>query len=236
MRIVIVAAMDKEVEYLKNVMNNDFNGFEVKKIHHYEFYIGKIYNNEIILTVSGIGKVQSGMLMSIIYDNFSDIDLVINNGISGGVKGNTRPGTVVIGCKYSFADVNITIDEGIKYGQMFGLPWLYYGDNKSIDLLKKVDIDGVIFGDILTGDKFYTDKEETDNLINNYFSDLKVCAFDMESTAFAMACYIYKTPFLAIRCISDIIGATNQTDDYYDSAKLASEIGNKVLLRLIKLL
>ena len=235
MKIVIVAAMSKEVDYLKEVMETKFNGYKTKKVHHFEFFIGNISNHEVIVTVSGIGKVQAGMLSSTIMDNFKDIDLIINTGISGGVRENTRPGSVVIGCNYSFADVDTTAD-GSRYGQLFAMPWTYYGDKRSIELLKNENIDGVIFGDILTGDKFFINYEETTELVKKYFKELKVCAFDMESAAFAMASSIYNIPFLAIRCISDIIGVENQTDVYYDSTKEASERSNKVLLRLLELL
>ena len=189
-----------------------------------------------IVTVSGIGKVQAGMLTSIIFDHFDKIDLVINNGISGGVKENSFPGSVIIGLNYSYADVFVPLDEGNVFGQMSGLPRLYKGYKRAIDILKLENIENVIFGDILTGDKFFTDYDETSNIIKNYFSDLKVCAFDMETTAFAQGCYIYNANYLAIRSISDIIGVENQSDNYFDYAKQASEISNKVLLKLLELL
>ena len=235
MKIVIVSAMEKEVLYLKELMKKN-NSLEIKKIHHYEFIIGKLYNHDVIITVSGMGKVRAGMLTSVIFDNFQNIDFFINNGISGGVSRYTKPGTCVIGCNYSFGDVDVTFDGVSKYGQLDYLPRTFTGDKHLIDLLKKENIEDVIFGDILTGDKFYTDFDETENIINKYFSDLKVCAFDMESTAFAMGAYMYHCPFIAIRAISDVIGVENQTDKYYENSIKSSEIANIVLLKLLNLI
>lgn len=83
MRIVIIGAMKVEINFLleKIAKYNTINHFK------YTFYEGKFLGNELVIVESGIGKVASGMLVSAILNYYKNIDLIINVGVSGGVKG-----------------------------------------------------------------------------------------------------------------------------------------------------
>ena len=228
MKIVIVSAMEKElVDLLARISN-----YETKELAKHKFYVAKYKNHDLFMTVGGIGKVQTGLILGTIFLNYTNIDLLINLGISGGVMGKVHPGDVVIGRKYSFADVNATFDGKFSYGQIPYLPKIYESDLKVIKA-EELNKNDFIVGDILSGDTFYIDKEETDRITKTYFSELNVCAFDMESTAFAEGCFINNTPFISIRAISDIIGNTDQVEQYKGS--LAKAVNNSTDL-LIKIL
>ena len=66
MKILIVGAMDSEIDYLKSILEN------VKEDEHcsFKFYLGNIKEKEIILVKSGIGRVMAGMLIGIAYNNY----------------------------------------------------------------------------------------------------------------------------------------------------------------------
>ncbi|MBO4667589.1 MAG: hypothetical protein J5666_05650, partial [Bacilli bacterium] len=101
------------------------------------------------------------------------------------------------------------------------------------ELIKKIKTK-VVYGTILTGDKFFTDFNECEAIVNNHFKDQNVCAFDMESTAIAQACFLLDIPFLAIRAISDVIGkkedATTRYRNYVEEAcKKASVVLFEIL-------
>ena len=230
MKIAIISAMEKELKDILKLLSNK----EEVRVNNYTFYLSKDGKNDLILTVGGIGKVQTGMIMGTLFTNFNNIDLVINLGVSGGIKEKVNPGDVVIGENYCFCDVDATFNAEFEYGQVPYLPKLY---NSPIDYLNKIKsqkYDNVVFGDILTGDTFFTDKEAVDKIINKHFSDLNVCCMDMESCAFAEASYIYHAPFLAIRAISDVIGNDNQATEYYDYVLKACEKSTLILMDILR--
>lgn len=231
MRIGIIAAMEKEVKYFKSMMD-DLK--EVKK-QHLTFYVGKINNNEIILVVSGIGKVSSGIIVATMVNTFDNIDRIINVGVSGGNARYVERGDVVIGVNYSYADVDCRALDDYPFGRIFGFPKMFDCDQLMLDLVKnKGKLSNFKLGTILTGDKFFIDDNEINQINDLYFSDYQAMAFDMESTALAQAAYCYQIPFIAIRAISDVIGVENQSDVYYDYVEIACKKANDILLLLLE--
>lgn len=233
MRIAIIAAMEKEIKNLKEMMKD----LDVLKVQHLTFYQGKINNNEIILVVSGIGKVLSGMLLATLVNTFSNIDHVINVGVSGGNGKYLSRGEVVVGLNYSYADCDCTALDNYPYGQIFGYPKYFEGDKEIINKIKKnSNLKDYKLGTILTGDKFYANNHEIQELTSKHFIDCEAMAFDMESTALAHACYCYNIPFVAIRAISDIIGCPNQEESYYDYVEIACKKASDILYSLLETL
>ena len=224
--IGIIVAMEKESKDFLSLMK------DVKeiKIHHLTFYKGSLNNKDIILTVSGVGKVSSSMIVSIMIDHFDNIEVIINLGVSGGYGALVTTGDVVVGTNYSYADVDTSCFTGYEYGEVPGLPLYYYGDEKLIKKIKS----NVVYGTILTGDKFFTDFIECKKLVDEHFSDQNVCAFDMESTAIAQACYLLNVPFLAIRAISDVIGKKEDaTTRYRNYVEIACKKASDVLFEIL---
>lgn len=231
MRIGIIAAMEKEVVNFKKMMK-DLK--EVKK-QHITFYVGEINNNEIILVVSGIGKVSSGIIVATMVNTFDNIDRIINVGVSGGNARYVNRGDVVIGVNYGYADVDCTVLDNHPYGQIFGFPKMFLADSLMLELVKNnQNLCEFKLGTILTGDKFFGNNEEINMINDKYFSEFKAMAFDMESTALAQATYCYNIPFIAIRAISDVIGVENQNDAYYDYVEIACKKANEILFSLLE--
>ena len=81
MKIGIIAAMESEAKYIINSLKN-------KKEHNIcgvEIFEGNIANHEVIVSRSGIGKVNSTINTTLLINNFHP-DLIINSGIAGGSK------------------------------------------------------------------------------------------------------------------------------------------------------
>lgn len=227
MKILIVGAMDSEIEYLKSILQN------IKEEEHcnFKFYLGNIENKEIILVKSGIGRVMAGLLIGIAYNNYQ-FDCVINIGVAGGVKG-TNLGDIIVGENYVYGDVDLRSGGfGYDFGQMAGCPRVY----KTNVNLSQLTGDDFIYGDMCTCDSFTTSEPFVNELNNNYFNDLNIKCFDMESTAFAQACNFYKVPFLAIRSISDVIGSSFQSEDHQNNEITSAIKVNKFVTKLIEVL
>lgn len=215
MKVAIVAAMKEEVKYFIDKLEN----YNTKQINNFTFYTGKLYDVELVLVVSGIGKVFAGVLLTTLFDYF-DVDLVINVGVAGGFANKTSLGNVIIGKKLFYGDVNLIGINNYQYGQLPNMPRFF--TTKSITINK--DFPFVIqFGDILTSDTFVSELDLVESIISNHFNDENIIACDMETTAFAQTCYFFNKDFIVIRGISDIIGRENEDLAYnYENLQKAS--------------
>lgn len=204
MRIAIISAMIKEITPIIDKIES-LEEFSYENLHIRK---GKINNHEIIVTDSGIGKVNAAICLTILNNLFPNIDLIINVGISGGVKGNCERGDIIISEKLSYSDVDTTVF-GDSYGQIPDMPLYYYGDKKIVDKIRNKGKCGLI----LTGDSFVSHTNTVFEAMKHFPNENILC-MDMESTAFAQTAYLLKIPYVSIRCISDLIGDDNQIDKY----------------------
>ncbi len=225
MKIAIIGAMKEEISFLLPFLVNK----QEKKINNFTFYLGTIDEKELIIVRSGVGKVMSALLVATLINNFA-FDYIINFGVAGGYIG-TNIGDVIVGKTYVYGDVDVTIDDKYRYGHMPNFPFLFTADpyllNKTTSLEPK-------YGTIMTSDSFIFDNHKISALLNKYYYDLKVLAFDMESAAFAQACHYFALPFIAIRAISDIIGCPNQQQSFIENLEFAINKGNDFLLGFLK--
>src|SRR5690554_718838 len=225
MKIAIIGAMKSEIEFLLSKLENK----QTKIINNFTFFLGTIEKIEIILVNSGIGKVMSGILIATLVNNFS-IDKVINVGVAGG-RENLNIADIVVGEACLFGDVDLTSIDDVPYGQMANFPLLFPADPHLLEIAKQLKPN---FGIILTADKFVVDEVEAENLINKHFKNFNVLSYDMESAAFAQACYFFDIPFIAIRAISDIVGSKEQGDSYYQNLEKEVFASNDFIFNLIK--
>ena len=87
MKLAIVGAMDSEILYLKERMI-EVGKIEEVEIHGFVFYLGSLFDKDIILVKSGVGRVASAILLTILCDHFKGIDKIINVGVAGGYLEN----------------------------------------------------------------------------------------------------------------------------------------------------
>jgi len=226
MKIAITSAMEKEVTNLFDKIQNK----EIVKYKNFEFKTGKLGKHDVIVTNGGIGKTNTGIIVALMDSLFEGIDLIINLGISGGVKGKVNPGEICISEKLAYSDFDATAFS-YEYGQVPRLPRYYYGDKKVLECIKNFGTIGMI----LTGDKFVTDEISSNDIINTHFNGENVVCFDMESTAFAQSAYVLGLPFVAIRAISDIIGVSGQVDNYTDYNMIACKKACDALEKILEL-
>ena len=232
-KLAIVGAMDSEILYLKEKMEEN-KKIVVKEVNGFIFYEGKLFDKDIILVKSGVGRVASAILFTTLCMKYSDIDLVINVGIAGGYEG-TKVGDIVVGKVSVYGDADLSAFSKYVYGQMSSCPPYFMADEEVIEKINASKLDYKM-GTICTNEKFMVDYKLAKDLIDTHFSDLNVLAFDMESAAFAQSAYVFNKAFVAIRAISDVIGANNQVDNYKMSFEEMSIKSNIFLYDLIGLI
>ena len=232
-RLAIVGAMDSEILYLKEKMESG-KGVSTNEVNGFIFYEGKLFDKDIVLVKSGVGRVSSAVLFTTLTMLYKDIDLIINVGIAGGYSG-TNVGDIVVGNVAVYGDVDLTAFSKYVYGQMSSCPPYFSADSETISKIEKSKLEYKM-GAICTNEKFMTDYTYATSLINTHFKDLNVLAFDMESAAFAQSAYSLNKRFIAIRAISDVIGANDQVNNYKMSFEEMSIKSNIFLYNLIELI
>ena len=226
MKILIIGAMKEEITFLISKIDN----LATKEINHFTFYLGRLFNNEVIVVESGIGKVMSGILLATAVNNFPSIDKVINVGVAGGY-GNVKIGDVVIAAGAIYGDCDVTSFSKYRYGQIPRFPFLYEADKDLYELALSLKPQT---GVICTMDRFVDDCEFASSLVIKYFSDLDIKCFDMETAAFAQSAHFYQLDFLAIRAISDLVCSKNKEDSYTNNLEVACLNSNLFLLKLLE--
>lgn len=167
-----------------------------------KIFLGSLYKNEIIFLISGIGKVSSTIGATILIEYFSP-KFIINIGTAGSISKNNKIGDIIVSKKICYHDVDIT-KFGFKHGQLKNLPQFFIPDKKLshlfINTSKKLNII-VKYEIICTGDSFINTKKQIKK-IKKFFPNSS--AVEMEGAAIGQVCYIFKTPFIILKSISDL--------------------------------
>ncbi len=168
----------------------------------------QIYDKNIYLIKSGIGKVNASIAALSAIENGADI--VITTGLAGGIDVSLSQGDIVLADKIAYHDVYC--GEPNEKGQVQDFP-LYYNLSPEIlkNNLKEIDSGYFRLGLILTGDQFICDKDKLLQIKSDFSRGLAV---DMESAAIAQVCHIFQKECISLRIISDVVGKENQEEQY----------------------
>lgn len=194
--IGIIFAMQEELIELKKYLHTN----NEKKIYDLIFYEATLYNQNIILTESGIGKTNAARTTQILIDYYKP-EAIFNIGVAGGIAKNLKVGDVIISTSLVQHDFDITAFNHPK-GYIPNIGNNIPIDNNLLNTTKIIlDTNNISYkeGVIASGDIFCT-KESMATKINTQFNALCV---EMEGASIAQTAYLSKTPCLVIRSISD---------------------------------
>ena len=165
-----------------------------------------VCKSSVTAILCGIGKVNAAAAAMYLADR--GCDLILNFGLSGGLKG-VRRGEFVLPERFLEHDFDLT-PLGYKPCEKPGQTYVY---NADVDVLSAFEAAGVAnkAGTAVCGDRFVSDNKTRDFLIKNFSAS---CC-DMETAAIAAVCNIAKVPFAALRRISDAADDT-AADSYSD--------------------
>lgn len=226
MIIGIIAAMEPEIQFT-------ISALEDKKEHlisNITFYEGTIGNHKVIVSLSGIGKVNSAINTTLLINNFKP-DVIINSGIAGGSK-ELSTFDFVIADKLTYSDFDCQVFN-YEFGQVPQMPLYYFSDSKLKEKLeayltsKNISFKKSI---VLTADSFRLSASEIKNNVSTSF------ATEMEGTSIAQTCYKLNTPFLSFRIISDILDSENHIEEYNEFEKKSAQLSSEVIVNFIQTL
>lgn len=196
--IGIIGAMEEEVAILKDKLIE----LEEINIAHVIFYKGKLQGKEVVLTQSGIGKVNVAISTTLLIEKFKP-ELVINTGSAGALDTSLNVGDVVVSDMVSYHDADARAF-GYQLGQIPQMPAQFTADkqlyDKAIVAINEQDLIAKT-GLIVSGDSFIGTSEQRLQIKTNF---PQAMAAEMEATAIAQTCYQFNLPFIITRAISDL--------------------------------
>lgn len=198
MTLGIIAAMSEELEILLKDMQLDSSTTKAGMT----FNKGKLWNNDVIAVVCGIGKVNAAVCTQILVSEFN-VDKVINVGVAGGIGKDIYPGDVVIATNLVEHDMDTTAF-GDPHGQVPRMDTFDFKCDSSLIKLansacKKVGGFNTFTGRIVSGDVFVADVEK----IKWLEKEFNALSCEMEGASIAHVCYLNNIPVVVIRSISD---------------------------------
>ena len=218
-KVGIIGAMEQEIEILRDSLENRKD----HKLAGFDLYTGTLDNVEVVLLQSGIGKVNSSVSTALMLQAFAP-DCIINTGSAGGCDDSLDVGDIVISSELLHHDVDVTAF-GYELGQMARMPVTYIPDEllaqTAAQCIELVADAKTVRGVIATGDTFVSDPAKV-AAIKAAFPAVK--AVEMEAAAIAQTCFLFGTPFLVVRALSDIAGKSSNLSfaDFIETASTHS--------------
>ncbi len=226
MKIGIVCAMNEELAPMLDQLGNR----EEKNIGNHCFYEGKLKGRDVILTVSGIGKVQAALTTAIIINNLK-ADVVINTGSAGGLRPESEIGIghVIVSTGVAYHDVDLT-NFGYKPGQLPEHSLYFRADEKLIKLAMSCERLNTHEGLIVSGDQFVCTDEQHNRILKNFPDAM---ATEMEGASIGHVCTELSVPFIVIRSVSDTADHES-TVDFDEFLPVASRNSSTIALHVLE--
>lgn len=226
-RIAIIGAMHEEIERLKNTLENH-------KVHQFGqviIHTGQIAGKSIMLTLSGIGKVNAAIATTLVIEHFQP-DCIINTGSAGGIGQGLKVGDVIVGTQIAHHDVDATAF-GYVLGQVPQQPAHYDSDTNLLRIATRsarfFQNARIYQGMIVSGDSFIHSPEQVGRILKHF---PEAQAVEMEAAAIAQTCHAFKLPFVIIRAISD--SAQDKAEITFEEfLSLAAEHSAQMVLSMI---
>ncbi|MDO4433373.1 MAG: 5'-methylthioadenosine/adenosylhomocysteine nucleosidase [Alysiella sp.] len=230
--IGIIGAMEAEIALLESQLNDLQTHSFVND--NFIIYTGKIASKNIVLSLSGIGKVNATIATTLLSEHFHP-DIIINTGSAGAMSADLHIGDVVIGTETAHHDVDVTAF-GYTFGQVPKQTARYASNSQLIHTAthaaQSFKNAHVQQGLIVSGDQFIHQINDKARILK-YFPD--VLAVEMEAAAIAQTCTQQKLPFVIIRAISD--GASDDASiSFEEFLQIASQHSAQMVLNIINAL
>lgn len=223
--IGIIGAMPKEVEAIKNKMNN----INTKVLFNHEFIFGEIKNKKVVVCKSGVGKVNASVTATIMIITFNP-QIIVNIGTAGGLveKQNTLDIVIskdIIQHDYDTSYIDGELGIGIRSSSDYQLRKIV--EEAFIESGLSADI---YIGDIISGDLFVGETEKIVELKKKFPTAI---ACEMEAGAIAQTCEKLGVPFIVVRSLSDIVFNDNSGIDFMKNVEITSKRSAEMVKNLI---
>lgn len=196
----------------------------------FKLYQAKHFNQDVIVGLSGIGKVSAAAMTSFVILTYKP-SLIINIGSAGGLDNSLKIGDIVVASMCAYHDFDIT-----SFGHEMSYEKGWYVFKAQESLLEKVNtlkLPHIHVGPMVCGDQFIHEISLFEQMKTRFNH---VLATDMESTAVAHVASLYSVPWIIARSISDLVFDQNNHVAFDEFLKLASQQSASFVSQLIQTL
>lgn len=177
-------------------------------------YSGSLDKKNVIIAISGIGKVSSALTTQAIIDKFNP-ELIINFGSCGAINNKVNVK------EYCLVDKACQLDFDVS--EIDDVPIGYIQEYKSVFFKTIVPNNNLKVFSLASSDKFTNNKKYIE-LVENSGCLLR----DMEGGAIAQVCVSNKIPLIILKGITDIYGS-NENDYYKNKLSVCAGFYDKII-------
>ncbi|MCQ2228158.1 MAG: 5'-methylthioadenosine/adenosylhomocysteine nucleosidase [Bacteroidales bacterium] len=235
-KVGIIGAMDVEVELLNSIMKpaEGCGAIKTTNAGSCTFTEGSIDGIPVVVVQSGIGKVNAALCAQRLIMQFG-VTHVINSGIAGAIAHGLRVQDVVVSTSALYHDMDV-----VAFGhKICEIPEMDCSDfpadeamvkaaQKAFASLESAKGHQILAGRIASGDQFVASKDLKDEIVRR----CSPMCVEMEGAAVAHACYLNKTPYVVIRCMSDMAddnGEETYSFNKIDTANMSANLVRSML-------
>lgn len=193
--IGLIAAMPAEIDAISARMNK----VSVRTVAHVEFRRGYLGDEELVVALSGVGKVAAAIASTLMCQLYQP-SMLISIGVAGGLLPSQHVGDLVISSQVAQADFDTSPIDGQD-----GIGKLFKADEtlvaRAVEAAKASNLSWKA-GLVATQDLFMA-REEDFKRLKDRFPEA-ACA-EMEGGAIAQCAKAFSIPFLVLRTLSDVV-------------------------------
>ena len=178
---------------------------------------GYLSNQEVVLALCGIGKVNAAVHTQMLIDQYG-VDRLLHAGVAGAIAPSVKPMDLVIGRTLCYHDIPVQLQKLMAPAQLF-----YESDTALVEAAHAA-AGTCHIGTIATGDQFISNAQTRQEI---HLRTGALCA-DMESAAVAHAAWLSKVPFVVLRSISDLANGEADADFQQQGAQAAERVAQTV--------
>ncbi len=239
-----MAAMPQELQALIDLMPDESSVRCGARV----FWRGHLHGREVVVTLSGIGKVAAAITATLLADAFG-VSQIWFTGVAGGLGAEVRVGDVVVADALVQHDMDASplfprhelpgLGRSRLHPPAELTEWVQQGVERAlVDVHQHVPLHAlglpqprVHRGLIASGDQFVASATDAETL-RHHLPD--VLAVEMEGAAVAQVCDAFGLPFVVLRTISDRADASAHLDFTRFVDQVASPYSLAIVSALLK--
>ncbi|MCW0483779.1 5'-methylthioadenosine/adenosylhomocysteine nucleosidase [Gaoshiqia sediminis] len=215
MKTGLIGAMREEILLLKH----DIENMKIDQLGSREFYSGTIGGKEVVMCLSGWGKVAAASTATSLI-NLYGVDQLVFIGLAGSMQPHLHIGDIVVADRLIQHDVDLSLLDGFQdvdppFWKSFHFEVLPDAGKRALDAVKQFTVNlkekkypgisntyqpQIYTGAIGTGDQFVASPEGKTRISERF---PEVLCTEMEGAAIAQVAADYQLPCSVIRIISD---------------------------------
>lgn len=216
--IGFVVALNKEAEPLIEKLEQKSKTTVAGK----PCFLGKFCDKEVVLVISGVGKVNSALSTQAIIDKFG-VNAVINFGSVGGLKTSVLVKNYYLVDKCFQYDFDLSKLDGVSVGYIQDYDTVYFNAKK---LSQNI---GLEYKTLASSDRFTCEQKDVDII-----SSLNGDVFDMEGGAIGQVCLANGVDFYVLKGVTDLFNSGSNQEQFFANLNAVCGGFPSVLEKLVK--